>query len=104
MSASAAPVARHFRQILMWPLRLMPIRSGDQVQRHPEALAAITEGNPWREQRDEFTGCPDRFPRAALPRVRDLPAPRAALPVRSGAVEFEPARLRRVTDPCVPAA
>ena len=61
MSASTPPVARHFRQILMWPLRLMPMRAGDQVQRHSEALAAITENNPWREQRDEFTGAPTDF-------------------------------------------
>jgi hypothetical protein len=61
MSATVPLVARHFRQILMWPLRLMPLRSGDQVQRHPEALAAITDGNPWREQRDEFTGSPADF-------------------------------------------
>lgn len=61
MSATVPLIARHFRQILMWPLRLMPLRSGDQVQRHPEALAAITDGNPWREQRDEFTGSPADF-------------------------------------------
>ncbi|MDP3871720.1 MAG: CorA family divalent cation transporter [Methyloversatilis sp.] len=61
MSRSDPPVARHFRQILMWPLRLMPLRSGDQVQRHPQALAAVTDGNPWREQRDEFTGSPADF-------------------------------------------
>jgi hypothetical protein len=61
MSHSDALIARHFRQILMWPLRLMPLRSRDQVQRHSEALAAITEGNPWREQRDEFTGSPADF-------------------------------------------
>lgn len=61
MNAPAPPVARHFRQILMWPLRLMPLRSSDQVQRHSEALAAITENNPWREQRDEFTGSPNDF-------------------------------------------
>ena len=61
MSAAAPPIARHFRQILIWPLRLMPLRSGDQIQRHPEALAAIRENNPWREQRDEFTGSPADF-------------------------------------------
>ncbi|AOF83325.1 hypothetical protein BSY238_1659 [Methyloversatilis sp. RAC08] len=61
MSRTDPPIARHFRQILMWPLRLMPLRSGDQVQRHPQALAAITDGNPWREQRDEFTGSPVDF-------------------------------------------
>jgi hypothetical protein len=61
MSSSEPLVARHFRQILVWPLRLMPLRNGDQVQHHSEALARITENNPWREQRDEFTGSPADF-------------------------------------------
>jgi tetratricopeptide (TPR) repeat protein len=36
-----ALVVRHFRQIVVWPLQLMPLRPGQQVQRHWEALAAI---------------------------------------------------------------
>lgn len=61
MSAVDPLLVRHFRQILLWPLRLMPLRSGDQVQRHSEALASIVEGNLWHEQRDEFTGSPAGF-------------------------------------------
>ena len=52
---------RHFRQILVWPLQLMPLRAGDQVQRHFEALEQIAPDNPWREVQDEFTGDPTQF-------------------------------------------
>ena len=62
MPESAKPlVARHFRQILVWPLQLMPLRAGDQVQRHFEALEQIGADNPWREVQDEFTGDPTQF-------------------------------------------
>lgn len=47
-------VARHFRQIVVWPIQLMPLRPGEQVRRHWEALDAATEGNLWRRQVDEF--------------------------------------------------
>jgi hypothetical protein len=44
-------VVRHFRQVLLWPLQLMPIREGAQVQNHWEALEGV---EPWREVRDKF--------------------------------------------------
>jgi hypothetical protein len=50
-------LVRHFRQNVVWPLQLMPLRPGQQVQRHWTALEGITTGNPWREVDDEF--CPD---------------------------------------------
>ena len=34
MTQASMPIVRHFRQILMWPLQLMPVRDGEQVQRH----------------------------------------------------------------------
>ncbi len=52
---------RHFRQIVLWPLQLMPLRPGQQVQRHWEALRAQRVGNPWREVGDEFGGDPAEF-------------------------------------------
>ena len=52
---------RHFRQILLWPLRLMPIRAGSQIQRHWELLGQSGEGNLWQEVVDEFTGDPGQF-------------------------------------------
>lgn len=51
---------RHFRQILLWPLELMPIREGAQIQRHWELLERAGPHNPWREVEDEF-GDPDQF-------------------------------------------
>ncbi|HVY81732.1 MAG TPA: hypothetical protein VG994_12170, partial [Steroidobacteraceae bacterium] len=47
-------VVRHFRQIVVWPLQLMPLRPGQQVQRHWEALESMKGDNHWREVVDEF--------------------------------------------------
>ena len=54
-SSSDATHVRHFRQILLWPLQLMPQRPGSQIQAHCEALEAESDANPWREVLDEFT-------------------------------------------------
>lgn len=61
MPTGTNPTVRHFRQILMWPLQLMPLRAGVQVQNHFDALEGIEDGNPWREVADEFTGDPTQF-------------------------------------------
>lgn len=53
--AKSVTSVRHFRQILLWPLQLMPIRPGAQVQQHWEVLEQETAENPWREVLDEFT-------------------------------------------------
>jgi hypothetical protein len=47
-------IVRHFRQICVWPLQLMPLRPGQQVQRHWEALEAIRSDNHWREVVEKF--------------------------------------------------
>ena len=51
---------RHFRQILLWPLQLMPIREGAQIQRHWEVLEQDT-ARTWCCVEDEFTGDPGQF-------------------------------------------
>ncbi|MBP8307432.1 MAG: hypothetical protein KAY46_09220 [Burkholderiaceae bacterium] len=61
MTQSSVPIVRHFRQILMWPLQLMPLRDGEQVQRHWEYLSQCGRPNPWREVEDEFTPDPAEF-------------------------------------------
>ena len=53
-------VVRRFRQILLWPLQLVPVKAGDQIQRHWEYLEQAGD-NPWREVADEFTGDPSEF-------------------------------------------
>ena len=45
---------RHFRQILIWPLQVMPIREGAQIQEPWDVLERDTADNPWGELRDEF--------------------------------------------------
>jgi hypothetical protein len=53
---------RHLRHILLWPLRLMPVHRGGDVQRRPwELLGAGVDGSPWRVGVDEYSGGPGRF-------------------------------------------
>ena len=53
---------RHLRQVLLWPLRLMPVRGADGVRRTPwQVLRDMGEGSPWREIVDETTGDHARF-------------------------------------------
>jgi hypothetical protein len=54
-------LVRHFRQILVWPLQLVPIREGSQIQKHWEVLEQAGADNPWREVADEITGDPAQF-------------------------------------------
>src|SRR6185436_15901191 len=49
-------IVRDFRQILLWPLQLVPIREGSQIQEHWELLEREATDNPWSEHQDEF-GC-----------------------------------------------
>ena len=59
-SGSALKV-RQFRQILLWPLQLMPLVEGVQIHRHWEFISNPAPDNPWREVADEFTGDPHDF-------------------------------------------
>ena len=54
-------LVRHFRQILLWPLQLVPIREGEQIQQHWELLSREGTDNPWGEVRDEFSCAPGEF-------------------------------------------
>jgi len=51
----------HFRQILLWPLQLMPLHEESQIHRHWEWLEEPRPDNPWREVDDEFTDDPAGF-------------------------------------------
>ncbi len=57
----AAPLIRHFRQIVLWPLQLMPVRIGSPVQRHWEVLDQLGAASPWQEVADEFCENPAEF-------------------------------------------
>ena len=52
---------RHFRQILIWPLQVMPIREGTQIQEPWDILQNSQSEHSWRVLEDEF-GCePEDF-------------------------------------------
>ena len=54
-------MVRHFRQILLWPLQLMPIQENAQIQKHWEVLENSGPENPWRELSSEFSGDQSTF-------------------------------------------
>lgn len=59
---SEQPTVEHLRQVLLWPLRLMPVRGSEGKHAKPwELLAAMGEASPWREVVDEYTGDASRF-------------------------------------------
>ena len=64
IGAGEATIVRQFRQILLWPLQLMPIREGEQIQEHWEVLQRGGAESAWRELTDEFTGDPAPFQEA----------------------------------------
>ena len=55
-------LVRHFRQIVLWPVQLMPIRNR-KVQGHWELLDEAPEC-PWSEVVDEFDEDPQAFVQA----------------------------------------
>src|SRR4030095_201298 len=42
-------IVRQFREVLLWPLQLRPLREGTQIQRHWEVLQAQRLNNPWHQ-------------------------------------------------------
>ena len=57
LPTGAPPRVRQFRQVLLWPLRLMPVRGSEGRHAKPwELLAAMGERSPWREVVDEYNG------------------------------------------------
>ena len=55
----AAVTVRRFREILLWPVQLMPLEEGAQIQRHWEKL--VGADCVWHEVADEFTLDPAEF-------------------------------------------
>lgn len=54
-SAPSTPGVSRFRQVLVWPLRLMPQPRGAQA-RPWQVLQALGDASPWREVVDEYAG------------------------------------------------
>jgi CorA-like Mg2+ transporter protein len=54
-------LVRHFRQIVIWPLQLMPVKPGQQVQRHWEKLDAGASTTPWRKVPGAFNAGAEGF-------------------------------------------
>jgi hypothetical protein len=54
-------LVRHFRQILLWPLQLLPVEEEAQIQEHGDLLERAGENNPWRAVRDAFSCDPEAF-------------------------------------------
>jgi hypothetical protein len=57
----AAKLVKQFRQILVWPLQLMPPAEGVQIHKHWAVLEKPGPDNPWREVADEITGDSQQF-------------------------------------------
>jgi hypothetical protein len=51
----------HFRQILIWPLQVMPIHEGAQIQEPWDVLLRTQDEHAWRELHDEFGCAPEDF-------------------------------------------
>ncbi|HEX5682636.1 MAG TPA: hypothetical protein VFY73_01265 [Ideonella sp.] len=57
----AGPAVQHLRQVLLWPLRLMPDRDEGDARAPWQRLRDLGAASPWREQVDEYTGDPAQF-------------------------------------------
>ena len=58
-------VVTHFRQILLWPVQLMPLKEGQQIHSHWELLEC-SNGSPWERLLDEFLIDPANFRNATI--------------------------------------
>ena len=67
-------MVRHLQQVLLWPLRLMPVRAADGAHSKPwRLLREMGNASSWREVVDEYTGESERFHRM-------LPLPKCDYP------------------------
>ena len=52
---------RHFRQICIWPLQVMPIRIDGRMREAWDVLEHGAAAHPWRDLRDEFSCAPEQY-------------------------------------------
>lgn len=59
-ASSSQMMVRQFRQILLWPLQLMPLKTDAQIHKYWELLESLqnAEGPVWRELTDELPDDP----------------------------------------------
>lgn len=55
------PNVEKFREIVLWPVQLLPRHEGTQIQNHWEDLNATSASSVWNEVADEFSGNPGEF-------------------------------------------
>ncbi len=56
-----SPEVSHFRQILLWPLQLMPLADEARHRYHHQFLEEVSADHAWRALDDEFSGDPTQF-------------------------------------------
>jgi CorA-like Mg2+ transporter protein len=61
LNPDAIKLVRHFRQIVLWPLQIQPIRSDAQIQEPWDVFKQAGSDNPWSEPRDQFSCDPAQF-------------------------------------------
>ena len=62
LETGGASIVRHFRQVLLWPLRLLPVAGASAPNQKPwQLLSDMGDASPWQEVVDEYTGEADRF-------------------------------------------
>lgn len=54
-------LVRHFRQMLLWPLQLMPAEGDNEERSHWQLLEAADSAHLWTRVEDEFTADPGQF-------------------------------------------
>lgn len=58
----AVPTVRHLRQVLLWPLRLIPQAVADDAEQRRAPWQLLRDiDSPWREHFDEYTGDASHF-------------------------------------------
>ncbi|HSI21768.1 MAG TPA: hypothetical protein VK959_01985 [Methylophilaceae bacterium] len=64
MESSASPQSPQvdtLRQVMLWPIQLIPQGEDQQIQHHWEYLKAAAGSTPWKEIDDEFTSAATQF-------------------------------------------
>lgn len=61
MHETNVPVAKEFRQIVLWPVQLVPEQHGQQIHKYWDTLKTHAAETPWKETTDEFSSDVERL-------------------------------------------